>query len=357
MGISTVLDVVIGLSFIYFLLALFCSWIGEYWAVFFNRRGALLFDGLREMLQSGDTLRRFVRHPLVESLDKVRTGAGSESRAEVDNDLTDERRKKIFPSYMPATTFATVLLDLVAPSAGAAGGRFAQASAAIGALPDPKLRQALQTIVNRADNDLEALRKGVEDWYTNTMDRVSGWYKRNMQSIMLGLGFAAALALNVDTFQIARELWTNPAARMQAVEAAAQTVRSAKPKDGVAQPAEVQAALKSLETETDHIKREAILGELLKKYDVRDQLRAIFGSLDETALPFGWRKAALPWKTVKDGKVVDVEGRRTQIWNLIVKLLGIFVTGCAVALGAPFWFELVNKLVDIRGSGRKPAEK
>jgi hypothetical protein len=26
----------------------------------------------------------------------------------------------------------------------------------------------------------------------------------------------------------------------------------------------------------------------------------------------------------------------------------------AVSLGAPFWFDLLNRLVDIRGSGRKP---
>jgi len=359
MGISVVLDVVIGLSFIYFVLALFCSWINEYVAVRVNRRGAVLFDGIREMLQSEAMLRSFVTHPLIESLDKVGS-AGAPSRESVNSASTDEIRKSIFPSYMPAGTFATVLLDLIAPANAAAGaGPFASASAMIAALPDrdARLRGALQTIVNRADNDIEALRKGVEEWYSSTMDRVSGWYRSNTQKILLWMGFVAALVLNVDTFQIARELWNNPAARYQAVEAAAQVVRSAKTKDGVANPADVEAALKDLKAEQDAEKRERILRDLLKKYDVRDQLRGIFGTVDEAALPFGWRPAALPWKEFRDGKVVEVETWQTTVWNAIVKLLGIFVTGCAVALGAPFWFELVNKLIDIRGAGRKPEDK
>ena len=358
MGISVVLDVVIGLCFIYFLLALFCSWINEYAAVWTNRRGALLFDGIRELLQSKTHLDAFVTHPLIESLDKVGS-AGAPTRTAVNQATTDEARKEIFPSYMPANTFATVLLDLIAPANAAAGaGRFAQASEAISKLPaDSKLRGALQTLVNRADNDIEALRKGVEDWYASTMDRVSGWYRKNTQNILFGIGFVAAVVLNVDTFQIARELWNNPAARNQAVESAAQTVRSAKAKDGVASPVDVDAALKDLKTEQDAEKKEKILRDLLKKYDVRDQLATIFASTDQAALPFGWREAALPWKETRDGKVTPIANPETVIWNVIVKFLGILVTGCAVALGAPFWFELVNKLVDIRGAGRKPEEK
>jgi hypothetical protein len=354
MGISVVLDVVIGLSFVYFLLALFCSWINEYIAVRVNRRGASLFDGLREMLQSGSVMARFVTHPLIESLDKVGNRTAP-TRAQVDAAPDDKLRKSVFPSYVPASTVATVLLDLVAPpGTGTGTSRFAQVGAAVAALPDPKLKAALQTIVNRADNDLEAVRKGVEDWYTSTMDRVSGWYKKEAQKMLLIIGLTAALVLNVDTFQIARELWNNPAARNYAVEAAAQVVRSAKPKDD-GSPS-VDARMKAIEAEKDPGKREAMLKELVGKLNIRDQLREVFGTVENGAIPFGWRKAALPWKMVENGKLKHVGGWAAA-WNLVVKLLGIFVTGCAVALGAPFWFELVNKLVDVRGSGKKPDGK
>jgi hypothetical protein len=38
----------------------------------------------------------------------------------------------------------------------------------------------------------------------------------------------------------------------------------------------------------------------------------------------------------------------------LVKVLGWLVTGLAVSLGAPFWFDLLNRVVDLRGAGRRP---
>ncbi|MBC7826569.1 MAG: hypothetical protein H7122_02395 [Chitinophagaceae bacterium] len=38
-------------------------------------------------------------------------------------------------------------------------------------------------------------------------------------------------------------------------------------------------------------------------------------------------------------------------------LIGLLVTALALSLGAPFWFDLLNKLVSIRGVGVKPEEK
>lgn len=49
-----------------------------------------------------------------------------------------------------------------------------------------------------------------------------------------------------------------------------------------------------------------------------------------------------------------------QIFNDICRdplsLLGIFVTALALSLGAQFWFDLLKKLVALRGSGAKPDE-
>ena len=39
---------------------------------------------------------------------------------------------------------------------------------------------------------------------------------------------------------------------------------------------------------------------------------------------------------------------------LIKKFAGWFMTGLALSLGAPFWFDLLSKFVNIRGAGVKP---
>ena len=347
MDLGAVLDIVIGLCFAYFLLALFCSWANEAVAVLLNRRGDYLFVGLREMLQDPKMLSRFVQHPLVESLDKVRTNARLLTRARVNKNASHGLRRLIFPSYLPTGTFSTVLLDLISPPGGAK--LFATAHAAIGALPDAKLRGALQAIADRADNDIEALRKGIEDWYGNTMDRVSGWYKNYTQLWLLVFGMFFAVAFNVDTFKIVRELWANPAARAMAVQAAS----------SVATSEDIKKALKEIEEAKSSGLKIALQEKLIAKVEIPKQFGEAFASARGSVLPVGWgpdQQAAL--KACFSRKWADcwkpTEGRWFEVF---LKLLGFFVTACAVALGAPFWFELMNKLIDLRGAGRRPDGK
>ena len=40
---------------------------------------------------------------------------------------------------------------------------------------------------------------------------------------------------------------------------------------------------------------------------------------------------------------------------ILSKILGLAVTILAVMLGAPFWFDLLNKVTNLRGTGGKPA--
>ena len=37
-------------------------------------------------------------------------------------------------------------------------------------------------------------------------------------------------------------------------------------------------------------------------------------------------------------------------------ILGWLITGLAVSLGAPFWFDMLKTFVNVRGAGQKPAE-
>jgi len=41
---------------------------------------------------------------------------------------------------------------------------------------------------------------------------------------------------------------------------------------------------------------------------------------------------------------------------LLFKLLGCAMTALAVSLGAPFWFDLFGRLVNLRATGAKPAK-
>jgi hypothetical protein len=40
-----------------------------------------------------------------------------------------------------------------------------------------------------------------------------------------------------------------------------------------------------------------------------------------------------------------------DFWGWLIKLVGWVLTGVAVTLGAPFWFDLLRKLLSLKGSG------
>ena len=42
--------------------------------------------------------------------------------------------------------------------------------------------------------------------------------------------------------------------------------------------------------------------------------------------------------------------------GLLAKLLGLILTVLAVSPGAPFWFDLLSKLANVRGSGAVPTD-
>ena len=81
-----------------------------------------------------------------------------------------------------------------------------------------------------------------------------------------------------------------------------------------------------------------------------DVLKA-FKDADEKLrpLPIGWHLDAADWQLPKSS---GEWGRR--VLNAIIIIAGWLVTALALSLGAPFWFDLLTKFINIRGAGPKP---
>ena len=60
--------------------------------------------------------------------------------------------------------------------------------------------------------------------------------------------------------------------------------------------------------------------------------------LDES-IPLGWSK-------------VELAGLHD--WGWLAKLIGIAITVIAIMMGAPFWFDVLNKISNLRGTGNRP---
>jgi hypothetical protein len=173
-----------------------------------------------------------------------------------------------------------------------------------------QVRQALLTLINAADDNVNELRTNIEAWYDSTMDRVAGWYKRRIQVMLFIIGIVLAIATNADTITITKSL---------------------------SQDNTLRASLVSITQE--YAKSRPDVPSDNPQQRVKDNLNLI----QSYGLPLGWNRA--------DPRMVP---NTWEGWS--AKAVGWLLTAAAISLGAPFWFDLLNKITVIR-STVKPHEK
>jgi hypothetical protein len=377
---STTLEVAIGMVFVYLLLSLLCSAINEYIEATLNYRGKNLRKGIELLLNdqgSGEQhltpLSRFLQNlritsPIPSSDNNTATGDAASSSPSSPADpaagkinlvdalynhgliralYRDQRQRKL-PSYIPARTFALALWNMAGDSLSGSDTTDLEKIKTVirQKVPHVELQQALITLIDEAGGDFDKARKNIEEWYNAAMDRVSGWYKRRVQIILLLLGFGMAVALNADSINIGKALFQDDALRRSIVDQAE--------KFGPLPTPTPQASPAATEAEQEAAKKKAV-------DDAELRMKVVRAQLNETGLPLGWVRT----KIDAQGKVTNPDDMRRrpmfgngntewQLW--LIKLAGLLLTGLAISQGAPFWFDILNKFMVIR-STVKPREK
>jgi hypothetical protein len=304
---STTLDVILGLVFVYLLLAIMCTTINEWLAGVLNTRSTNLAAGIKQLLdkqaevKDGNQdyfLQKFYAHPLISGMCRPgKTG-------------TDAH-----PVYIPSRTFATAVMDIATPNTSGAI-TYTDLESGLKLWPDGDVKKALLALIQNAHGDLGQAQKNIEAWFDDSMDRVSGWYKRKTQAFTVVIAIFLTIGANADTISIARTLWRNPTQRALLVQQAekrsseqSQTATGWK-YDDPNKPLHPTSMPKPSKDETE------ALGSVL-----------------------GWKTNTMPADTL----------------GWLERILGWILTMIAVSLGAPFWFDILNKLVNIRNAGNKPA--
>jgi hypothetical protein len=75
------------------------------------------------------------------------------------------------------------------------------------------LARTIRTLTANTAGGIDEFRKAIEDWFDQGMASVGGWYKRWTMAVQLGIGLVLAVALNIDTVHIVRELAVNESLR------------------------------------------------------------------------------------------------------------------------------------------------
>ena len=287
---SAVLDVAFGLVFVFVILSFACSALNETISSIFNWRAQFLRRGIANLLEPANLDRgleqtgKLLEHPLLNAL--VRP-------------VTPRSKRRNYPSYVPSRTFVAALLDF--DRAGAKSS----IEDAIAAVPSEDARRALTVLYERAGRDPARFTRDAERWFDDSMERVSGWYRRRVQKVLWALALLLVVSLNIDTFRIADQLWTQKAVRA-AVVARAEAV----------QPAARSTGLKEVASDVTELR--------------------------QLSIPIGWTAETRP------------EGGGEWLLRVVLKVLGLVVTAAALTLGAPFWFDVLSKVARLRSAGAPP---
>ncbi len=212
------------------------------------------------------------------------------------------------PSYIPAENFARALLDILFPrSAGDLPPTLDEARKIAEKMPKGRVQDFVLTLIGEAGNDVGKVRLAIESWFNAGMDRIAGIYKRTTQWIVLLVALLICLVANIDAVQIGNRLNSNSVLRSQLVAIAEKTVE--RPAGDVTKPGGVAASAADLK------------------------------ALD---LNLGWSG--------------ESPGKEPATWAFR-KALGILIAALAASLGAPFWFDVLSKFINLRSAGAKPEPK
>ena len=275
---GAMLDVAFGLVFHYVTLSLVCSSIQELVAGLLGLRSRNLRRGIETMV-GNEYAKALYDHPLIRGL----------------------RKPDRLPSYLKPELFATALIEVAAqeqagkPAFALSAGELREMIAKID--PHNPTRGVLLGLVDAADSRVGELKRRVAEWFDAGMERIAGWYKRQVTYVLLAVAAVVTLAVNADTIRIAEQLWRDAALR-GAVAAAAEA---------------------------------AVAAGDLGRLDERAQLETF---------PIGY----------PDG-FPGSGGVRARM------IVGWLLTIAAISLGAPFWFDLLGRIAHLRAAGRNRARR
>jgi len=217
----------------------------------------------------------------------------------------------------------------------------------------PQLKQTLYAIMNsmpqsiwQKENELDLVRNNIEEWFNNSMNRLTGWYKRRSLITTLLVGVILATFVNVDSINLISRLWREPDLRI--------------------------AILSNIES--------ILTQDNITTLNV-GQLSTIQQQFSEISLPVGWLGSPVSQTNEQGTNLIETctlfPRHENEIYGILIssqcypiinspqvndltgwliKLAGILISGIAASPGASFWFDMLKKIINVRLSGANPSE-
>jgi hypothetical protein len=205
------------------------------------------------------------------------------------------------PAYIDSRQFAMAIYSKLSENAGSPKGE--SPIDAIAKIPDPQLKTAMASLWAVSSQDVDAFKHNIAVWFDNSMDRVSGAYKRWTQWVSLLVALAIAATFNVYVLYESAQIWTRPA---------------------------VIADMTTLHFEANQ--------DAMKPDQAAATASKLFNAL-EPAFLIGWVKGPEPY----DGP------------SLFIAITSWLMVAGSALFGASFWFDILQRLTHLKGTGPEPA--
>ncbi|MDQ6813312.1 MAG: hypothetical protein M3040_06240 [Bacteroidota bacterium] len=332
-----IVDLVIGMIFIYFLLSIISSSAVEMVLTGWRVRAKVLAKWLCTIFDTE-----------IAKPDKTTIKLG---QAIMDHcSITALSKAGKAPSYIDAKNFTSALIEKVTYDTNNPKSIATNLDEVIKALEDTTMlsielqraflgyayeaRDTYANISTKTISEVEYFRNKIEHWFDSSMDRITGTLKtKYVRPITLGVAILTAGLLNADSVAIAKFLYSNPEVRVKLAE---QGYKAGSDTAFMKRLTQVQLANRDTATS-------ASLEQI--KHDIRTSVENISDAKAalETSIPLGWNKNELQ------------EGGKWSPSLILTKISGLLATILAIFMGAPFWFDLLNKIANLRGTGPKPS--
>lgn len=360
------IDVALGLIFIYLLYSLLASIVQEMAARLFNARARVLTKALRRLLENDDHsgelgffgrftffnwfyelgwsvvyffqpfknspfLKKFYQSPSIRYLGENSAAAR--------------------PAYISPQIFSQAMVHLLrgrhkaAHQTDAAAIRECLEQNTLQLAPDTL--EHLRNLFEDARQDVGKFRGNMETWFNETMTRASGWYRKQTQVWLLLLGLCIAGLFNVDSIAIARILMKDKNVREQMVQLAV----SRKPEYTAITDTLIRK--KVLHKDSAFLRSDTSLRIFMNDTSLIGVYAMLRSDAGDARNVLGISRDCVTDSSggVRKLRCGYVHPFQQNGWLI---LAGWAITALAISLGAPFWFDLLGKVVKFRSTPPPP---
>lgn len=355
-NISIYLDVALSLTFFYFVCSMFVSGIVEFIHTIFEKRAAFLqkaFEKLNSTIndKSESLWSKLKENPFITNLED-----------EVDKKWKLWGRKM---SYLDSSTFVSAIINILEnvklDENTTIQDEFGKIKLQIEGFDAGTFQQILKTLAQESDS-LKTFEVKLANWFDQYMEHVSGWFKRYSRLTVMITSVVVTITLNLNTIVITKQLSGDKTLRNSIVQQAVNYVDSTavdlvETNAFYRNDANFRLFLKENYTYLSNKIDTALLqpSNLTKQLTAIDSLayseataKYLESNIQSLGLKIGYTFSGINiWKKFQQ---VFMQNNMTVIWTLC----GWLLTIAALSFGAPFWFDLLVKLVNVRNVMKKP---